>query len=270
MNEETRNRVKEHILRAMDKKIYTLTVENPFKPEDVEKKNPFGFRLVPNEVWIGSKFERSFVTTLGQGIFEQIAKIIAEGTGAYAVNQYVKQVEVNTFREETINQIIQEQRHSRGRGRRIQSPNLHEELTHLSTLNNNSFTTIPIISDLFIKRENGQEEYYSLKTVKPNLDQTAEAKRNLLLLRTTDLNCEAFFALPYNPAGDGVPYERCGHSMPKKLFDMNDSSFVLLGSAMWNKIGDDPNTYSELLNIFEEVGEITSQRIRREYFGIEE
>ncbi|MFK3938002.1 TdeIII family type II restriction endonuclease [Alkalihalobacillus sp. NPDC078783] len=52
----------------------------PFDEKEIEAKNPFGFRLVPVEVWKGSKFERSFVTILGQGIFEQIAKIIAEGS----------------------------------------------------------------------------------------------------------------------------------------------------------------------------------------------
>ncbi len=92
--------------------------------------------------------------------------------------------------------------------------------------------------------------------------------RDLLLLRTTFPECEAFFALPYNPAGEGNPYGHCGHSIPRKLFDMDDTDFVLLGSSLWNKIGDNPNNYQELLTIFEEVGNLTSQRIRREYFGI--
>lgn len=37
---------------------------------------------------------------------------------------------------------------------------------------------------------------------------------------------------------------------------------------MWNKIGDDPNTYQELLDIFEEVGQYSAERIRKEYFGL--
>lgn len=266
MDQTTRTRIRTHILNVMNRTIHKLTIENPFNLDEVREKNPFGCRLVPSEVWKGSKFERSFVTTLGQGIFEQVAKIIAEGTGAYAENQHIKEVQVNTFQNETINNIIQDQRRA-GRGRRIVSPNLHAELSHLSNLNTNSFITVSIISDLYIRRASGHEEYYSLKTVKPNLDQTAEAKRNLLLLKTENPNCEVFFALPYNPAGESNSYNDSGHSIPKKLFDMDDTNFVLIGSSMWNKIGDDSNTYEELLNIFEEVGRYTTQRIREEYFG---
>lgn len=133
MNQETRSRIRSHILEAMNRKIHQLTIENPFEAYEVEEKNPFGFRLVPIEVWIGSKFERSFVTTLGQGIFEQIAKIIAEGTGAYAENQYETRVQVNTFRYETIESIIQEQRHSERRGRRIVSQIYTKNYRHCST-----------------------------------------------------------------------------------------------------------------------------------------
>ncbi|MNP72753.1 MjaII restriction endonuclease [compost metagenome] len=58
------------------------------------------------------------------------------------------------------------------------------------------------------------------------------------------------------------------HKIPAKFFDMDDSAFVLIGSALWNKIGDDPNTYNELLEIFDEVGQVTRQRIKTEYFGL--
>lgn len=268
MNDETRQRVFEHIEQVMNAKIESLTIDNPFVPDDIEIKNPFGFRLVPLEVWQGSKFERSFVTTLGQNIFETIGRIIAEGTGAIAINQHQTEITINTFQNETIDTIIQQQRRSSGTRRAIESPNIQDELDDLGNLNNQSFTSLSIISDLYIERQDGRQEFYSLKTVKPNLDQTAVAKRDLLALRTADPNYEAYFVLPYNPAGEGNAYQTAGHGIPRKLFDMEDENFVLMGSSLWNKIGDSPNTYNELLNIFEEVGEISSERIRREYFGL--
>lgn len=269
MNNITRQRIIDHINVNMDNKIRKMTIDSPFNASSVEDRNPFGFRLVPIEVWIGSKFERSFVTTLGQGIFEQVGRIVAEGAGAYAENQHVKDIRINTFQNESIDNIIVDQTSGGRVSGRIIAPNLHNEINHLQGLETRSYLDMSIISDLYVRRPNGQEEYYSFKTVKPNIDQTAKAKRTLLLLRTFDPTCEAFFALPYNPAGENNPYRLAGHSQPKRLFDMDDADFVLMGSTLWNKLGDDPTTFDELLDIFAEVGQVSSQRIRREYFGID-
>ena len=95
MNIETRRKIEEHLRKVMKRIVEKRTVQEPFNEEEIKNKNPFGYRLVPIEVWKGSKFERSFVTSLGQGIFEQIAKIIAEGSGAMAENQYAKTIRLN-------------------------------------------------------------------------------------------------------------------------------------------------------------------------------
>ncbi|WGE39170.1 TdeIII family type II restriction endonuclease [Bacillus stercoris] len=39
---------------------------------------------------------------------------------------------------------------------------------------------------------------------------------------------------------------------------MDDTNFVLVDSSFWNQIGNDLNTYTELLDIFDEVGQHTS------------
>jgi hypothetical protein len=269
MNEETRERVRLHIQGVMHRLIEKRTILEPFSEAEVALKNPFGLAVVPVEVWKGAKFERSFVTILGQGIFEQLGKIIAEGTGAFAENQYDKQIHINTFKSDTIESIIRNQRARLRRGEVRPTPNLTEEITRLSALENDRYEDLVVKSDLYIRRTDGQEEYYSFKTVKPNLDQTAEAKKNLLLLRIGDPNCKSYFALPYNPAGEGNRYRGAGHTIPNKLFDMDDDEYVLIGSALWNQIGANNNTYSELLEIFQEVGQISSPRIRREYFNLD-
>ncbi|MGN4584292.1 hypothetical protein [Bacillus cereus group sp. MYBK228-1] len=40
---------------------------------------------------------------------------------------------------------------------------------------------------------------------------------------------------------------------------------MLIGAAMWNKIGDCESTYDELIQIFKEGGEVYSRRFRIEY-----
>lgn len=273
MNIETKNKVEEHLKEVMKRILEKRTIQEPFNEEDIKNKNPFGYRLVPIEVWKGSKFERSFVTSLGQGIFEQIAKIIAEGSGAVAENQYVKSIRLNSWQIERIDNILDKQRKQRKTAKNKAKDNsnrvktINEELEFLRELETDRYQDVNVLFDLYIKRENGMEEYYSLKTVKPNLDQTETAKKDMLRLMTAEENSEAYFALPYNPAGEGEIY-KLAHSIPYKLFDMDNDENVLIGRNFWNKIGNNDNTYDELLDIFNKVGEEYIIKIKSEYFGI--
>ncbi|MEN8435871.1 TdeIII family type II restriction endonuclease [Clostridium septicum] len=273
MNIETRNKIEEHLRGVMKRIVEKRTVQEPFNEEEIKNKNPFGYRLVPIEVWKGSKFERSFVTSLGQGIFEQIARIIAEGSGAMAENQYVKTIRLNSWQLEKIDNILEKQRKQKNtsktktKGSTIKVKTINEELDFLRELETDRYQDVNVLFDLYIKREDGAEEYYSLKTVKPNLDQTETAKKDMLRLMTAEQNSEAFFALPYNPAGEGEIY-KSAHAIPYKLFDMDNDNNVLIGKKLWDKIGADNNTYNELLDIFDKVGEEYIAKIRNEYFGI--
>lgn len=273
MNIETKIKVEEHLKEVMKRILEKRTIQEPFNEEDIKNKNPFGYRLVPIEVWKGSKFERSFVTSLGQGIFEQIAKIIAEGSGAVAENQYVKSIRLNSWQIERIDNILDKQRKQRKTAKNKAKDNsnrvktINEELEFLRELETDRYQDVNVLFDLYIKRENGMEEYYSLKTVKPNLDQTETAKKDMLRLMTAEENSEAYFALPYNPAGEGEIY-KLAHSIPYKLFDMDNDENVLIGRDFWNKIGNNDNTYDELLDIFNKVGEEYIIKIKSEYFGI--
>lgn len=265
MNETTKENIRSHIHPIMERLIQKRVITEPFDEEEIASKNPFGYRLVPVEVWKGSKFERSFVTILGQRIFEQIAKMVAEGSGAYATNQHSATFTINTWRNERIEDILAAHR---GSGRK---PNWVEEVTEIMNLSNRNFTEVTVKFDLYVRRDDGREEFYGLKTVKPNLDQTERAKRDMLRLTTGYRgNAEAYFALPFNPAGEGTIYRRAGHTTPYQIFHMDEDPCVLIGGEFWNKLGDDENTYNELLDLFSEMGEHFSHIIRRDYFGIEE
>ena len=264
MNEETKQRIRSHISPIMENLIRRRVVTEPFDEAQIEAKNPFGYRLVPVEVWKGSKFERSFVTILGQGIFEQIAKMVAEGSGAFATNQHDTTFTINTWRNERIEDILLAHRNS------TKKPDWNSEVEEIMNLSNNSFTEVTVKFDLYIRRPDGTEEFYGLKTVKPNLDQTERAKRDMLRMVTSNNNAtEAYFALPFNPAGEGAVYRSAGHSIPYRIFDMDNDPCVLIGREFWNKVGNDDNTYDELLDLFSELGEHFSSVIRRDYFQIE-
>lgn len=275
LSNEARNKIIRLLNNFMDRLITRMTVENPFKEDEIETNNPFGYRLVPIEVWKGSKFERSFVSSLGKRIFEKIACIIAEGTDSIAINEYRKELTINTWRLEKIDDLIMQQRSSRINDLRERNltPDWEREVNKILSLDNPRYETVDVLFDVYIRRRDGREEYYSFKTVKPNLDQTEIAKRNMLRLisaENVDYSMTAtYFALPYNPAGEGNSYSNAGHSYPYRLFRMDDDPCVLIGSKLWNKIGENENCYDELLGIFEKVGRRYEQLIRKKYFGLD-
>ena len=262
MDSKTREQVKKTIYGVMGNLIDRLCETTEEYSEDIQLTKPFGARLAPMEVWIGSKFERSLVTSLGQSVFEALGRIIAEGTGARAENQYHSILRICSFRLEKIDSILKAQRENRS------NPNWDHEIREILSLNNERYEDVSVISDLFIARKDGQKEYYSLKTVKPNLDQTELAKRDMFRLVAGGPDNEVYFGLPYNPAGEGALYSKAKHTIPYKLFRMDEDKCVLIGSKMWNKIGSDPNTYEELLDIFEEVGKEYIPLIKDRYFRI--
>jgi len=261
MNNETIRKIEKVLCDMMEKILKKRIITEPFIEEDIEKANPFGYRLVPIEIWKGSKFERSFVTSLGQKAFEQLAKIIAEGTGAIAENQHVEEITINTWRKEKTDEILSLQRKSE------KKPNWAAEVDEILALKNNKYEDLHVIFDLYIKRKNGKEEFYSIKTVKPNLDQTERAKRDMLYTKSCKEECEVYLALPFNPAGEGGNYREI-HSIPYRLFEMDQDECVLIGSEFWNKVGEDENTYTQLLDVFERVGKKYSRKIKEDYLGL--
>ena len=102
--------------------------------------------------------------------------------------------------------------------------------------------------------KNGKNNYLSIKTVKPNIDQTAEAKRDLLKLKLNDPDCEVYFGLYYNPYGcDKSNYN---WSPPKGIFDFGADDVVLIGKDYWETLGG-AGFYEDILEIAAEVGETT-------------
>ena len=114
-----------------------------------------------------------------------------------------------------------------------------------------------VISDLWWNKD-GIDHYASLKTVKPNIDQTAVAKEDCLRLTLADPHCKAYFGLPYNPYGESkTDYN---FNPPMGIFDFHNDPVVLIGKEMWETIGGE-GCYDEILAIAKEVGLETKKSI---------
>lgn len=263
MQQETRERIKERIRDKMNGILNRRIRELNEDMQELYTRNPFGARLVPEMIWKGSKFERSFVTSFGQGVYEQIAYEIAIDTGATAQNQHGETVIINTWQADYIDDLLSRQRNN-DRNNPVY-PDWTAEINEGLNLRTNRVIEIPIRFDLYIRRIDGTEEYYSIKTVKPNLDQTEIAKRDMMRTTFAKENARTYFALPYNPAGEGTPYN---WNVINKIFNTTDDSAVLIGSDFWNTVGQDPNTYNELLEIFDELGDEYHRKIQQNYIDL--
>jgi Type II restriction endonuclease, TdeIII len=259
MNEQTVASVKSVLLASLRRTLQRRQVEEPYNPEEFRLTSPFYARLVPGEIWRAAKFERSFVTSIGQGVFEQVAVNVARDAGSEAEQGYRETSEVWTGQLTEIQNILTNLRAGTTR------PNW---LLELSTVNNaveiGKKVTRTVISDLYVKKQDGTRNFYSLKTVKPNLDQTEKAKSDLLTLRALNINNVTFFALPYNPY---ITRQSYNWQQPFKIFDMRQDPCVLIGDEFWDDIGG-VGTYKQLLEVFEETGEEFAPEIQAYLDGL--
>ena len=217
---------------------------------------PFHTALLSEDVIFWSGFERSFSTSFGQRVIEEIARLVALSNGAEAAErQHETFAVVNVAYENAIQAHMQRLRSGE---RSLYDWN--------STLD--AVFSVPrakasirhrIISDLWWKKD-GINHYVSLKTVKPNIDQTAVAKEDCLRLTAADQKCKAYFGLPYNPYGERK--EDYNHNPPMGIFDFRHDSIVLIGKDLWDTLGG-PGCYEDLLSIARDVGRETKAIIER-------
>lgn len=217
---------------------------------------PFHSALLSDEALFWSRFERSFSTSFGQRVIEELARIAALSNGATDARRQVETyVIMDTAYQKAISDHIQALRS----GKR-ENFAWNDALASIQAVEPTGVTTrIRIISDLWWKKD-GVDNYISLKTVKPNIDQTAVAKEDCLHLTLARPGCHAYFGLPYNPYGE----QKTDYAFnpPMGIFDFRHDPVVLIGREMWDTIGGD-GCYDEILEIAHQVGQETKPAIER-------
>lgn len=212
---------------------------------------PFHEVLLTTEIVNASSFERSFSTSFGQGPIEEISEIIARDSGFETKRQ--KETRVNVYKGaiDEIERICSALRAGE------KSPNWYQEIKKIQAYQKGDTEVRRVISDLWLKK-NGVETFISIKTVKPNLDQTEIAKKDMLLLNAHNPNYKTYFGLFYNPGGE--KRSEYNWTVPFKIFDMHRDDVVIIGEDYWNTLGDS-STYTDLLKIFQRVGQETRTAI---------
>lgn len=250
MDDKYKNLIAKEFRDCVDRTINRITQSN-------QTYRPFHKALLSEDVIFWSAFERSFSTSFGQRVIEKLAELVALSNGAEATKrQKITIINIDAAYEEAIHDHIQN----------LRSKNKAVSTSWNLTVNNilKSHTTgqlkqIRIISDMWWKKD-GINNYISLKTVKPNIDQTAVAKEDCLHLTIADPNCRTYFGLPYNPYGKNR--QDYAFSPPMRIFDFINDPVVLIGKDMWDTIGG-TGCYEVLLDIACKVGKETRDIIKK-------
>ncbi len=219
--------------------------------DSADTLRPFHAALLTPEAIAWSRLERSFSTSFGQSVIEKISRLVCLGGGASeSENQKETHVTLTTTQWDEAERIIREAR-TAGSG---YAPNWHNDLDRMRSAGKFGVpTTRRVISDLYWRRS-GIQHYASIKTVMPNIDQTAQAKLDLLHLAAANEACEVYFGLYYNPFGEAP--EDYFWAPAARIFDLTHDAPVLVGAAYWDTLGGE-GTYATILDIAAHAGVVT-------------
>ncbi len=251
MKKETLNKIREEFKKCVINTINRVKIN--------KKKRPFHDRLLSKSIIKASSFERSFSTSFGQRTIETISKIVASDFNHTEDVKCQKKTTIS-LGQETIASIDEHLNLLRENnlGRR---PCWKQDIKDIKIDKGTIQNKYRIISDLWFLRA-GVQYFFSIKTVKPNIDQTQLAKKDMLLLKSFNPHFKVYFALPYNPFGDKK--EDYGHDPPFKIFNMTGDEIVLIGKEYWDLLGGQ-GTYEKILDIANSAGADT-RPIIEQYF----
>jgi len=239
--EKTKNKIKDLTRDFFDNKIFKLDID----PEIIQKAYPWHSVFFTPEAAIAALKERSLVTSVGMKFVPQLSKIVAEDRYKDVHLNYAFHCQLDKGSVTKIDNICRELR--REIGDKTRTPNHDNEMKEIEESKNGELTDIRIICDLYVGDHKDGQLFYEIKSPKPNLDQTSEAKKKILLFRQVSTDHLGFFALHYNPY---ITKEKYSWSFCKSLMDLDKQ--VLIGEEMWNLIGDN-NTYDEMLELLHEI-----------------
>lgn len=216
---------------------------------------PFLARLIQdNEKIAAYSFIHSMATTLGMSIYEDVSVIIASETAEECFRNYGVGGVISKAQKVVIGNIVAKLRN----GEREADIESERQEVLASSADNGEFQKSGNIADFFMKRD-GQEYYFEIKTVKPNIDVFEKSKTKLLewiARRRNPVN--VYLAFPYNPYHP-EPYSRF-----TEVGMMDLPNDFLIGDEYWDFIGG-KGTFPELLTTFDDVGKEYKEQLDRKF-----
>lgn len=240
---------KEKIAAVLEKKI-----EDKLKRYARETPSmPFLVRLIQDSEKVAAySFIHSIATSLGMSIYEDLSKIIAEETADECFTKYDIGGVISKEQKSVIDEIMRQLRNGEKEVNHVEEVKM---VLRASTKDGRAQKEGKQ-ADFYMLR-NGQEHYFEIKTVKPNIDVFAKSKTKLLewVARRRKL-VRVYLAFPYNPYHP-QPYERfTEQGMLEK------GKEFLIGKEYWDFLGG-KDTFENLLNLFDLVGKKFKEKIQQ-------
>lgn len=263
LSDKTRHKIQEYLKQSVECAISDLRGSSAQRGSVTEDSGslevhpstlkPFHDAILPQSLRVAAAVERSLSTRLG-ATFEQCARLIASDCHAEARRQYHVNANLDSdaLREiEVILRRIDEQ----GVGER-QFKDLVDAV--LRVCKNTQTEEKRIVVDLYVRKRDGTELYFEIKSPMPNKGQCLEVLQRLLhiqLARAGNAQVETYFAMPYNPFGGSRTEYRWAYAERYLPADV-----LLIGKEFWDMLGG-AGTYEELLEVYGEVGNAMAQRL---------
>lgn len=165
---------------------------------------PFLDRLIQSPEHVAAySLVHSIATTLGQSIYEQVSLILARPSAELAKTHVDIGGTLNSLQNAKIVEIVDDLRNGR---RKANKKNEVNEILSIDSAGGKHEKRNAQV-DFFMKRD-GEEFYFEIKTVKPNIGNFAEAKEKLLQwVARKQRPVQTILAFPYNPY-EPEPYAR--------------------------------------------------------------
>ncbi len=238
------------------KELLSKKIEDKLKSYGRETTSmPFLARLIQdNEKIAAYSFIHSMATTLGMSIYEDVSVIIASETANEAFRNYGVGGAISKQQKTVISHIVTELRN----GGRTAEINKEVKEVLKASAENGEFQKSGNIADFYMNKD-GEEYYFEIKTVKPNIDVFEKSKTKLLeWVARRRKPIKVYLAFPYNPYHP-KPYHRF-----TEVGMMNPPNDFLVGDEYWDFIGGE-KTFPELLKTFDEVGKDFKEQLNNKF-----
>ena len=240
MDDLTKKNLKAWLRGMLRRKIDNYSKETDYMP--------FFKAIFTEEQRATASVIQSFYTSFGMSVYEQMSRIMAQGAGFHAETQYDLLGSIDDNTENMINRVHMELLKGKKANRLEEMKSIRENIKNGAPGKDPEGRV-----DVFVKKPDGEEYYFDISTVKPNLKEFRLLKRKLMrwsalrLSQNRNAKVNTAVVLPYNPYYP-KPYSRWTKG------ELYDDGELLVGEEYWNFVGGDKKAYGELLEIFSSVG----------------
>lgn len=256
-------KAKEQIYNLVKSKIIYKLEDKTEEIKEIGDYRPFFESIFgKKEILVGSVMHSCY-TSFGMSFYEQIGKILAESAGFKAETQYTLKGQIDTDTNHFIASHWSNLKTDLKTKKEV-VPNKIEEIAEIKRIIKPGKYEVHGDStvDLFIKKPNGTEFYFDITTVKNNLKSFEVLKQKMLnwiALRASidkEVDAHTMIVIPYNPY---YPNDYIDSQWNSTILDKKHD--ILVQEEFWNLVGDNPNTFNELLDIFKIVGEELKEKV---------